>query len=245
MMMTVAEKAPSDVALAAFPAPVRQAVAGLLATPGDVAFDADGTLWRGDVGEELLRALAHQRMLPKHQRPGVYEEYERRVEQDPIAGYTWAVEIMEGLAEPALSAECSRLFDARFAGKMFRWVKPLIALLHARGSKCWVVSASPIWAVRPGAAALGIPDERVIGVQSDVEGGVLTRRVHAPIPCGEGKVWRLKERNCRPALGVGNGDLDLPMLAYSASALVVAPHNSADNGLVKAASERKWPIVRG
>lgn len=228
----------------ALPPPVAEAVAPLDG-PGDVAFDADGTLWRGDVGEELLRALAHQRLLPNRQGSGLYEEYERRVAADPGDAYAWAVEVMEGLAESALAAECARLFDQRFAGKLFRWVRPLITALHAAGHRCWVVSASPVWAVRPGAAALGIPLDRVIGVTSDVENGLLTRRVHRPIPCGEGKVFRLKEKGCRPVLGVGNGDLDLPMLAYSQRALVVAPHQSPDNALVAAARQHRWPIVRG
>ena len=210
-----------------------------------MAFDADGTLWRGDVGEELLRALAHQRLLPQKPGPGLYEEYERRVERDPIAAYTWAVEIMEGLAEQTLAAECRRLFAERFSGKLFRWVKPLLSLLQAKGHKVWVVSASPVWAVRPGAAALSIPEAQVIGVKCDVEAGVLTGRVHTPIPCGEGKVSALKERGSRPALGVGNGDLDLPMLLYSTRALVVAPHQSPDNGLVATARQRNWPVIRG
>jgi phosphatidylglycerophosphatase C len=227
-----------------FPPPVVEAVAPLTGA-GDVAFDADGTLWRGDVGEELLRTLAHQRLLPGKQGSGLYEEYERRVEADPFDAYAWAVEVMEGLPEATLAGECERLFQQRFAGKLFRWVRPLISRLHEAGHRCWVVSASPVWAVRPGAAALGIPAERVIGVTSDVEGGVLTRRVQRPIPCGEGKVVRLKEKNCRPVLGVGNGDLDLPMLAYSERALVVAPHQSPDNALVAAARARRWPVVRG
>lgn len=227
------------------PAPVREAVAPALEKGGAVAFDADGTLWRGDVGEELLRTLAHRRLLPAARGSGVYEEYERRVEVDPIDGYTWAVEVMEGVEEAALRRECEALFDQRFSGKLFRWVRPLLAVLAERGLEVWIVSASPIWAVQPGAAALGVPVERVIGVQSDVEAGRLTRRVHKPIPCGDGKVARLKERGCRPVLAVGNGDLDLPMLAYSERALVVAPHQSPDNALVAAARERHWPVIRG
>ncbi len=47
--------------LAALDEPVRKVVlhALLSGERAPVAFDADGTLWRGDVGEELLRWLAH------------------------------------------------------------------------------------------------------------------------------------------------------------------------------------------
>lgn len=231
--------------LSEFPAPVQAAVAPWLGRSADVAFDADGTLWRGDVGEELLRALAHGQLLPRWSGPGLYEEYERRVAVDPIAGYTWAVAVMEGLGVSTLETLARRLFESRFSGKLFRWVRPLVALLQRKGARVWVVSASPIWAVVPGARALGIPLERVIAVTSDVEGGVLSARVHEPIPCGPGKVARLDEKGCRPALAVGNGELDLPMLAYAQSALVVAPHQGPDNGLVAEAAARGWPVVRG
>ena len=70
---------------------VSSAIASMLDEGGDrkrVAFDADGTLWRGDVGEDLLRFLAAQGKLPRYRnRRGVYEEYERRVAKDPADAY--------------------------------------------------------------------------------------------------------------------------------------------------------------
>ena len=57
---------------------------------GPIVFDADGTLWAGDVGDELVRDL------------GCFDEYDRRVREDPIAAYAWAVEILFGMDEHAL-----------------------------------------------------------------------------------------------------------------------------------------------
>lgn len=216
------------------------------AAPGAVvAFDADGTLWRGDVGEELLRHLAHQGQLPALQgRGGIYAEYERRVQGDPASGYAWAVEVMAGLSAAQLALDCERFFAERFAGRVFRWVAPLLARLRRAGLEPWVVSASPALAVAAGARALGIPAAQVIGVESAVDGGRLTSTVRTPISCGEGKVAQLAARGLRPVLAFGNGELDLPMLAAAGAAVVVAPPDEPGNALVEAAAARGWPVLR-
>jgi phosphoserine phosphatase len=79
-----------------------------------------------------------------------------------------------------------------------------------------------------------VPKSRVIAVDPGVR----------PIPCGEGKVLHLKAKGIRPALAVGNGELDLPMLAWAAKAVVVAPRGGPDNRLVEAALARSWPVLR-
>lgn len=178
---------------------------------GPIAFDADGTLWHGDVGDELVRELGH------------FEEYEARVREDPIAGYAWAGELVEGRD---VSALCERLFEKQ---RIFDFVKPALA----RAREVYVVSASPRVAVLPGARALGIDPERVIAVTSE-----------RPIPCGDGKVLHLKRRGLKPAVAFGNGELDEPMLRYAERAVVVAPRDGPDNGLVRAAQRNGWPILR-
>lgn len=216
------------------------------AAPGrTVAFDADGTLWRGDVGEELLRELVAQDLLPRYRgRRDLYEEYEAKVAADPATGYAFAAEVLEGWEEPALMATCRDFFQRQMAQQLFPFTGPLLQALAAAGYEVWVVSASPAWPVIPGAAWLDVPPDRVIGVQLEVEGGRLTGRSKRPVPCGEGKVALLQARGLRPALAVGNGDLDEPMLAYAERALVVAPFGK-DNGLVQAAARRGWPVQRG
>lgn len=209
------------------------------------AFDADGTLWRGDVGEDLLRYLLAENLLPACRgRQGVYEEYERRVSLNPAQAYGWAVEIMAGLEEAALVEHCERFFERRYAGRIFGYVRPLLKALSKAGLESYVVSASPIWAVVPGAKVLGIPPGRVIAVSSAVEEGKLTSVLHSPLPCGEGKVEALKARSLRPVLAVGNGDLDLPMLAYAQAGWAVAPFEDSGNQLIQEATRRGWPVIR-
>lgn len=210
-----------------------------------VAFDADGTLWRGDVGDDFLRLIASDQRYPALVgRRGVYAEYERRVERDPAEGYAFAVEVMEGAPEQVVADDAVRFFESRFAGRIFKDARALVTLFSSRGYDVWVVSASPLWTVRAGALALGIPADRVIGVCCPVEQGTLRLPVTTPVPCFEGKVHQLEARGVRPVLAVGNGELDLPMLAYAERALVIAPHGDRGNALVHEASRRRWPVLR-
>lgn len=212
------------------------------ATTGrNVVFDADGTLWRGDVGEDFLRYATHLNLLPRR---ATYAEYEDRLERSPADAYGWCVEIFAGLSEHALQGHCDRFFAERFQGRVFSFVRPMLERLSRAGHTAWICSASPRWAVLPGARALGIEPRHVIGVTCAVDAnGTLTGVVDAPVPVGPGKVTWLTRRGVNPLLGVGNGDFDVDMLAASERALVIAPPDS-DNGLVRNARERGWPILR-
>jgi phosphatidylglycerophosphatase C len=225
---------------------VRATVEAVLAgAPRPVVFDADGTLWRGDVGEDLLRYLTTENLLPGRAGAGVYEAYEAKCAQDPASAYAFAVEVMEGFDESKLRALCRDFFGRRFLGRLFAFTRPVLAALAQKGFELWIVSASPSWIVDAGAEALGLPQGRVIAVHADVEDGRLTAHVQRPVPCGEGKVELLKARGLKPALAFGNGELDQPMLEYADRAVVVAPHGDPGNGLVRAAVQKRWPIQRG
>lgn len=228
------------------PAPVQQLIDALIAEGGHgrpVVFDADGTLWRGDVGEDLLRLLGQQRLLGP-QSDGVYARYEQILADDHPAAYAFAVEVLKGFDEAELQRRCDDFFAERYLGRIFRFVRPLLARLTEAGFVPWICSASPRWAVLPGARALGIDAARVIGVSCDVVDGLLSGRVHQPVTCGPGKVTWLQRHGVMPVLAFGNGDLDVDMLAASARAVVVAPLDGPDNSLVAEAKRRGWPILR-
>lgn len=211
-----------------------------------VAFDADGTLWRGDVGEDFLRLAAHEQRYPLLKgRRGVFEEYERRVAADPASAYAFCVEVLEGVEETRVRQDAEAFFAARFLGRIFSAARLLTQQFKRKGYDVWIVSASPHWQVAAGAKALGIPEERVIAVTCRVDdGGVLRPPVTLPVPCFDGKVAQLKARGIRPLIAFGNGELDQPMLEYAEHAVVVAPHGDPGNGLVRAAQGRSWPILR-
>ncbi len=232
-------------ALDRLPPAARALLDELTLAPGagrPVVFDADGTLWRGDVGEDLLRYLGTSALLPTAG-AGAYARYEEHLAHSPAAAYAYAVEVMAGLEEARLEAICADFFTRRFLGRVFPFVKPLKERLLAAGYALWLCSASPRWIVQAGARALGFDPACVIAVDCAVDGGVLSRPVTQPVPCGPGKVAWLERRGLSPELAVGNGDLDLDMLAFARRALVVAPPD-ADNGLVREARGRGWPVIR-
>lgn len=226
-----------------FPPPIE----ALLSRNGagqSVVFDADGTLWRGDVGEDFLRYLPSHRALPAAPREGAYARYDRLHLEDPPAAYAYAVTVMAGLLDADLTALATTFFAERFAGRIFPYVRPLMARLRDQQFDIWVCSASPRWVVEPGAAALGIAADHVIAVSCELDAGVLSNRVIAPVAAGPGKVEWLKRKNLTPALAIGNGDLDLDMLAFATLGWAIAPPDARPSALVREAVSRKWPISR-
>lgn len=202
-----------------------------------VVFDADGTLWRGDVGEDFLRYAIHKRIFDAS-----YERYEALLAESPARAYAYCVEVMRGHNEAELQQHCSSFFNERFHGRIFSFVRPLLKRLEQAGCPVWICSASPKWIVVPGALALGIPESRVIGVTCAVNEGVLSGTVDLPVPVGPGKVHWLKKFEVSPVLGVGNGDFDVDMLEFSKHGLVISPPDSR-NQLVIGAPARGWPIL--
>ncbi len=202
-----------------------------------VVFDADGTLWRGDVGEDFLRFGIHTGLFAAS-----YERYRQLLSRSPAAAYAYCVEVMAGLSEVALNECCTTFFAERYQGRIFSFVRPMLARLSAAGCPLWVCSASPRWTVAPGALALGIPLEHVIGVHCPVIEGKLTGVVELPVPVAEGKVAWLTRSGLKPALAVGNGEFDLDMLAFAQHALVISPPDS-QNQLVSQAQKRGWSIL--
>jgi phosphatidylglycerophosphatase C len=219
----------------------------LLEQPGAgrcVCFDADGTLWRGDVGEDLLRFLVANDRLPAY--PGerdLYARYERLHHANPPNAYAFSVEAMAGIEEATLNTWCREFFAQRFLGRLFPFARPLLDAFAAAGYTPWIVSASPRWIVEAGAQALGV--KNVIAVDCELEGGKLSRLVKQPVPAGQGKVAQLKALGLSPVFAAGNGDLDQPMLEFAAAQMVVAPFDDEGNQLVRTAQARGWPIERG
>lgn len=204
-----------------------------------VAFDADGTLWRGDVGEDFLRYAAAQGFVARD----AYRTYEAHLAVDLATAYGFCAQVLAGRTEAWVEAEAQRFFDQRFAGRVFRYVRPLLAAVARKGLQPWIVSASPRWLVQAGARRLGMPAEQVLAVSVPVVDGKLTGAVQRPVPCGAGKAAVLRAAGVRPFFALGNGAIDVDMLAAAEHALVVAPRDE-DTPLVHEALRRHWPILR-
>jgi phosphoserine phosphatase len=229
-------------ALDLLPPSVQAAVRPFLKSdaPRTAVFDADGTLWRGDVGEDLLRYLAANRLVLAD----AYARYDALLDHAPIEAYGYAVRVMAGVREADLQTVCSTFFAQRYLGRVFPFVRPLFEVLRGAGVTPWLCSASPRWIVEAGAKALGVAPEHVIGVDADVEAGVLTDRLRLPVTAGPGKVAWLSRRSVSPGFAAGNGELDLDMLEAAHHRLVVAPPDGFENALVRHARSAGWPILK-
>jgi len=239
---------------------IRLSVAG----PTALAFDADGTLWSGDVGFDLFKAALAARAL-------------RPAAREALADEAHAAGLFVGDAEDA-NEIALRLFAAWAAGdvsderafRMMAWafaghgedemlafaeaaqlasglaarlhgpVREIISWAHEADIEVWVVSASPRAAVVAGARLFDIDPKRVIGVTPLASGGVLTTELSEPISYDAGKPLALSA--AAPAVTVlaafGDTASDVPLFLASRQPVAVGP-----NARLRAASASVHGIV--
>ena len=216
-----------------------EAVRGASAPGGVAAFDADGTLWREDVGETFLRHLVGIGWvrLPDGRDP--YEAYERAVERDKRTGYLYAAQLQAGLDEAEVAAEADRFARSWVPPRLVRAALELRAACSEAGLRPVVVSASPLPIVRAAAPLAGFTDFAGIAVR--VRDGRFTAEVLEPVTYAEGKVQAAARFG---PLIVACGDSlagDLPLLSAARVPVVVAP--STGSPLATEAHHRGWPIL--
>ncbi len=211
--------------------------------PGLAAFDADGTLWDGDLGEAVLRDLIARRRLPASPRDP-WGEYLRLFEVGPAEAFAFAGRVMAGLSEAELRETSARVFAAEFAQRRFAETRWLLETLAGRGWEIYIVSASNRWSIEVAAEAYGLPADRVAALDLETEGGLLTDRVCLPVPTLAGKPALLRRRTGRRLdLAFGNSTLDIPLLLEAtvpvAVGLLPAPASQPNAFLIDAA-RRGW-----
>ncbi len=211
------------------------------------AFDADGTLWSGDVGEDLFfsaleradvrapAATALREVARAHSLPdagggvavarGLWEAYLRGAfaEQAVCEMMTW---LFAGWSEGEMDAFAATVVAAaslpsRGQGE----VLSVLAAAREAGVECFVVSASPLPIVRVGAALLGFDASHVLAGIPARAAGVLQADVERPFPYGAGKVAALRGRvGERPlAAAFGDSPSDADMLRQARVPVAVRP----------------------
>jgi phosphoserine phosphatase len=210
------------------------------AQPGAVAaFDADGTLWREDVGEAFLRHLVAIGWIRLADGSDPYAAYERAVERDKRAGYVYAAQLQEGLATADLAAEAERFARAWIPPRLFGATQELRSLCADAGLRPVVVSASPSPIVRAAAPLAGFTES--IGIETVIRGGRYTAEAVEPVTYAEGKVAAASRFG---PLVVGCGDSltgDFALLSAARVSAVVAP--AGQSALADEARRRGWWIL--
>jgi phosphoserine phosphatase len=212
------------------------------ALPGGLAvFDADGTLWREDIGEAFLKHLVHLGWVRLPDGGDPYEAYERAVDRDKKIGYAYAAQLMAGLSQAAVEAEA-----VFFASE---WVPPrrisdtagLIELCRAAGLRPFVISASARPIVLTAAPLAGFEAANCRGIETVVRDGKYTEEIVEPITYAAGKIVSAESAG-RLALACGDSLLgDLPMLEAAKLAVAVAPRNGSPLSIE--AHRRAWPVL--
>lgn len=214
---------------------------------GVVAFDGDGTLWSGDVGEDLFHALiAHRDFRPTateamkadarefglhddgdgtHVAERLYAEYmagrfpeERICELMTWCCAEWTRAEVDAFAERMLAGGALTPRLHREALRVLEW---------ARTEKLdvFLVSASPRAIVEAAAKIVGIAADHIAAATPLFEADRMLAKVHRPIPYGPGKVKALREKIGSRALYAAFGDnaFDVALLSEAFIPVAVRP----------------------
>jgi phosphoserine phosphatase len=209
-------------------------------SPRLAVFDCDGTLWSGDAGEgffdwELKRGVVSDEVVRwMRARYGDYRA--GKVSEDDMCGEM--VTMHKGLAEAEVLGLARQFFDENFVSRIFPEMRQLIAQLQASGCDVWAVSSSSKWLIGEAMPHFGIPREKVLATEVEIENGIVTDRL-VRVPSGIGKPKAILEVIGRPPdAGFGNSRWDTEMLAISRYAIAVNPNPD----LEQIARDRGWTV---
>lgn len=178
------------------------------------AFDADGTLWDTDMGENFFQYQIEQNQL-KDLPENPWEHYLKlKSEVSPKAAYLWLAQINKGQPIKTVRGWAQDCVEKLAPLPIFAGQKEIIDYLHSKGVQVYVVTASIKWSVEPAAALYDIPHERVLGVTTKIEDGIITEFQEGPITWRQGKVdgLLLASAGIKPILASGNTPGDLALL---------------------------------
>ena len=203
------------------------------------AFDADGTLWDTDLGENFFNhQIDHELVkLPVN----AYDHYleMKKINNDPRTAYVWLAQINAGQKLETVRQWSQEAFDSIKPSPIFSEQKKLIDLLLENNIQIFIVTASIKWAVEPGAKALGLTADHVIGVETTVTNGIITDQPVNPITYKAGKVEALLKHtnNQYPFIASGNSTGDLEMLDAATQVRLAVSAASRDDKLFKTENE--------
>ncbi len=188
--------------------------------PHYAAFDADGTLWDSDLGEQFFQYQIDHCDLESLKKVDPWDYYNSTKAVDPIKAYLWLAQISAGQpiaqvkewAQKAVEKEGARVFESQ---------KNLIAWLQSQGIEVMIVTASIQWAVEPGSHLVNIPSSHVLGIRTKIDDkGIVTPIQDGLITWREGKAKALLERTkgIAPLFCSGNTYGDIALLETSQGA---------------------------
>ncbi len=224
--------------------------------PCNLAFDGDGTLWSGDVSDDVFLSACQSNWLLESVRPLLLSVLnERNLATEGAVG-DLLVRLFEAEKQGKLNelllyeimtwcyAGRSVTEVAEFANRTLlrlgiesrlRWeYRPLLDWARSHGHACWLVSASPWPIVRVVARRLGFEDHDMIAARPiESASGIIGTTMATPVPYCEQKVIQLNQRRkgTRLLAAFGDSPFDLEMLAEAELAVAVSPKPALANQL--------------
>lgn len=185
------------------------------------AFDADGTLWNTDLGENLFSYEIENRLVPLPEDPWGHYNWLKQNVSHPVA-YLWLAQINKDVplatvrqwAEACVDSKPLPIFDAQ---------RTVIEKLKSLDVEIYIVTASIKWAVEPGARRLGLGENQVIGIETEVHQGLVTDKQKGVITYREGKAKAILEHTdgLAPYFSAGNTEGDRWLLESSTALRLV------------------------
>lgn len=174
-----------------------------------IAFDADGTLWSGDVSDDVFLSACHEQWLHEAARPALHELAESLGLDASGSASKLGITLFEAqkvgaIDEVALYAAMTWCYAGYTLGELTDYaatvllrknianrIRPEIYYILnwavRQSVKCYVVSASPSPIVQWAAARWGFTPDRVIGAQPAIVNGVIIPEILGEVPFGANK----------------------------------------------------------
>jgi phosphoserine phosphatase len=212
-----------------------------------IAFDADGTLWSGDIGLDTFEAMIAKRAVRKEALPGLNDEARAadlrlcddpndqvRVLHEAFEKGTYAEEraftmmawaFAGYLPQEVCDFASSVVESVGLQGRLHPEVLPVIDWAVKYDMPLYVVSASPELVVKTAIDLLHLPFQDVFAMTPAMEGGRIAPRILEPITYGAGKNAALQKGVPDATLWAAFGDsaFDVAMLRAARIRVAVRP----------------------
>ena len=208
--------------------------------------DCDGTLWSGDAGEGFFSWELQQGLVSKETAVWARKRYADytagQVAEEVMCGEM--VTMHRGLQEKVVQQACDVYFAKAIAPNIFPEMQELVERLRAAECDVWAVSSSNQWIIRSAMRYFGIPNNRILAAEVEVENGVITDRL-IRVPSGPGKPAAIRSAlksspDDSPDCAFGNAIWDREMLSMSKHPFAINPNPD----LKKLALENGWKVYQ-
>lgn len=215
-----------------------------------VAFDGDGTLWSGDVGEDVFHRAVTERWLRTDALPalaslaethgvsrdGDANDVARHIFEAYVAGtfpereacevLTWCY---AGFELHELETRCREALEtAKIGSRLQRELEPALEYCRSAGLRCIVVSASPRVAVEQAASLWGFSSNDIAAATPRLSAGRIAPGMDGVTPYALGKVQAARKLIGQAPWLASFGDnvFDIEMFQAARIGVAVRPKNT-------------------